>query len=179
MQFAREVGLKRITKYIMFTLWHGVFDLLLFSPLRIFWMRLGGASVGKNTIVDKIKFINLDRAGLKGLKIGDNCFVGKDTLIDLAAGIDLKNWVIISPRVTIISHMSVGSKKHPLYKRYPAKASSITIKQAAFVGVSSTILQGVVIGSKSIVGAGALVTNSISDNSLAAGIPAKVVKKIK
>lgn len=39
--------------------------------------------------------------------------------------------------------------------------------------------RGVTIGNNVVIGAGAVVTHDIPDNSLAAGVPAKVIKKIK
>ena len=42
-----------------------------------------------------------------------------------------------------------------------------------------TILPGVSIGDNVVVGAGAVVTKDIPDNSLALGVPARVIKKIE
>jgi len=53
------------------------------------------------------------------------------------------------------------------------------IKKGASVGSSSTIMCGITIGENSIIGAGAVVTKDVPPNSIAAGVPAKVIKKIK
>ncbi len=47
------------------------------------------------------------------------------------------------------------------------------------IGANSTILPNLNIGKNVIVGAGAVVTKDIPDNSVVAGIPAKIIKKIK
>lgn len=59
------------------------------------------------------------------------------------------------------------------------KTSPIVIKSGVFIGASSIILKGVTIGSKSIVGAGSVVTKNIPDNEIWAGNPAKFIKKIE
>ena len=46
-----------------------------------------------------------------------------------------------------------------------------------WLGGNVTVLPGVTIGNNVVVGAGAVVTKDIPDNSLAVGIPAKVVRK--
>lgn len=44
------------------------------------------------------------------------------------------------------------------------------------IGSNAVILPGVTIGDNSTIGAGAVVTQSIAPNSIAVGVPAKVVK---
>ncbi|MFA6980592.1 MAG: DapH/DapD/GlmU-related protein [Ignavibacteriaceae bacterium] len=53
------------------------------------------------------------------------------------------------------------------------------MKKGASVGSSSTILCGVTVGENAIVGAGSVVTKDVPANSIVAGVPAKVIKKIK
>jgi acetyltransferase-like isoleucine patch superfamily enzyme len=53
------------------------------------------------------------------------------------------------------------------------------IKKGASIGSSSTIMCGITIGENSIVGAGAVVTKDVPPNSVVAGVPAKVIKKLK
>ena len=47
-----------------------------------------------------------------------------------------------------------------------------------WLGGNVTVLPGVTIGNNVVVGAGAVVTKDIPDNSLALGVPARVVRKI-
>jgi maltose O-acetyltransferase len=52
----------------------------------------------------------------------------------------------------------------------------VFIGENTFIGVGAMILPGVSIGRECIIGAGAVVTKSIPDNSVAVGVPAKVVE---
>jgi acetyltransferase-like isoleucine patch superfamily enzyme len=54
----------------------------------------------------------------------------------------------------------------------------ISIGNDVYIGVNSIILAGVTIGDRCIIGAGSVVTKSISGNSVAVGVPAKVVKTV-
>ena len=172
-----EITIKRIIKYSIFALWQWVFELLPFHPLRIFWMRLGGAKIGKACIIDKIDFINLDRMGLKGLKIGKECFIGRGAMLDLAGKLVLENQVTVSSRAILLTHFSVGFSNHPLIKKYPKCVKKTILKNACFVSVGSIIFPGVELGEQSIIAAGSVVRTNVPANSLVAGVPAKIKRK--
>ena len=52
----------------------------------------------------------------------------------------------------------------------------IVVGDDVYIGNNAIILPGVVIGSNVVIGAGAVVTKNIPDNSVAVGVPAKVIK---
>lgn len=54
----------------------------------------------------------------------------------------------------------------------------ISVGSDTWIGGNVTIIGGVKIGKNVIIGAGAVVTKDIPDNSIAVGVPAKVVKKL-
>lgn len=174
----KEVGLKRIIKYLIMEIWYAVFLLLPYSPLRIWWLRLGGAKVGRGSFIERIYLMNLDRTGLTGLVMGRDCYVGPLALLDLAGKISLGDQVTIAAKTTILSHHSVGWGSHPLLKFYPKKVLCTQIESGAAVGVNSVILPGVIIGPETMVAAGSVVTKNLPGGVLAAGTPAVVKKKL-
>lgn len=173
-----EIGFKRIIKYFFSGLWQWIFDLLPFSPLRILWLSIGGAKIGKNCVIEAIDFMNLDRLGLKGLIIGKDCYLGTGTLLDLAGKITLGNQVTVAARSIILSHISVGFSDHPLLKYYPKKILSTRLESGSVLGVASIILPGMVIGKNSLVAAASVVTKNVADQVMVAGSPASFKKKL-
>ena len=79
----------------------------------------------------------------------------------------------------------MDSDWHPLWppeKRntYPGNEhdEGVEIGKNVFIGQNVFILKGVTIGDNSVIGAGSVVTHSIPADSLAAGVPAKVIRKL-
>jgi len=61
---------------------------------------------------------------------------------------------------------------------YLELTAPINVGNDVYFGLKATILPGVTIGNRVIIGAGAVVTKDIPDNSVAVGVPARVVKMV-
>ncbi|MBI3342556.1 acyltransferase [Candidatus Gottesmanbacteria bacterium] len=149
------------------------------SPLRVMFLRLFGARIGKNTVIERIRLINLYRTGIVGLSIGNNCFLGDGVTLDLAEGISLKDDVSLSFDVTVLTHTNVGYKNHPVQQYIPSFAKPVRLQIGCFVGVRSVILPGVDIGEGAAVAAGAIVTRDVPPKTLVGGVPAKTIRRFK
>lgn len=63
-------------------------------------------------------------------------------------------------------------------KRGGMFAKPVKICDKVWIGARVTICPGVTIGEGAIVGAGAVVTKDVPPRTVAAGVPAKIIKKI-
>lgn len=167
-----------ITRFVIYSFVKIFFGFMFLPPLRKIFLEVLGAKVGNSTNIMAIKFFNEHRTGFSNLEIGDDCFIGDETLIDLYGSVKIENQVTIAQRVNILSHTNVGYSDHPLQKLFPKKIEGVIIKKGAVVGSASTILPGVTIGEKSFVAAGSVVTSNVPPNTLVAGVPAKTKKKL-
>ena len=110
----------------------------------------------------------------KHIQIGRNVFINHAcTFLDLG-GIIIEDDVLIGPKVSIIT------ENHPVSpnERKVLNLKSVIVKRNSWIGANATILPGVTIGENSVVAAGAVVTKDVPANTVVAGIPAKVIKKI-
>lgn len=113
---------------------------------------------------------------------GKNIHIGSDftgnfnlTILDIRE-VYIGDHVMIGPNTLITT---VNHPLDPLKRRkYMATAEPVTIGNDVWIGGNVTILPGVKIGNNVVVGAGAVVTKDIPDNSLALGVPARVVREI-
>lgn len=89
--------------------------------------------------------------------------------------ISLGNNVHITDGVKFITHDG-GTLIYRQYVPDLEITKPIVIGNDVFIGMNSLILPGVTIGSNVVIGAGSVVTRDIPSNSVAAGVPAKVIK---
>jgi len=113
-----------------------------------------GATVGKNCKISSHSFI------CEGVHLGDNVFIGH--------GVMFTNDLF--PRATNAD----GSMQSDA----DWKLVETIVKNGASIGSNATILAGIVIGENALIGAGAVVTRDVADNTVVAGVPARIIKKI-
>ena len=113
-----------------------------------------GATVGKNCKISSHSFI------CEGVHLGDNVFIGH--------GVMFTNDLF--PRATNAD----GSMQSDA----DWKLVETIVKNGASIGSNATILAGIVIGENALIGAGAVVTRNVADNTVVAGVPARIIKKI-
>jgi maltose O-acetyltransferase len=173
-----EVGWRRAARFGFMTLAMVPYRCALVPPLRVAWLRLLGARIGGSVVLHDVRFFNLYRRGLRGLEVGDQCFLGDECLLDLAEEVRLDPQVTLAERVTILTHTNVGYRDHPLQAHFPPMAAPVTIGRGSFVGANVTILPGVRIGEGSFVAAGAVVPADVPAHTLVAGVPARVMRTL-
>lgn len=102
------------------------------------------------------------------VKIGDRVTIKCG--VQIWDGITLEDDVFIGPNVTFTNDIFPRSRQHLC--EYPATL----IKKGASIGANATILPGIVIGEKAMVGAGAVVTKDVPPNAVVVGNPAKIIR---
>lgn len=112
-------------------------------------------------------------SSFENLKIGENC------AINAFVHIWANETVTIGNNSMLAAHVQLATSTHD-YNHRPYRDKRIdrpiTIGNNVWVGGGAIILPGVTIGDNSVIGAGSVVTKDIPENSLAYGVPAKVVK---
>ncbi|QQS34909.1 MAG: N-acetyltransferase [Ignavibacteriales bacterium] len=114
----------------------------------------------------------------KNSTVGKNCKISSHTFI--CEGVHIEDNVFIGHNVTFINdkYPRATNLDGSMQTESDWKVEETFIKKGASIGSSSTILCGVTVGENAIVGAGAVVTKSVPANTIVAGVPAKVIKKL-
>jgi len=133
---------------------------------------------------------------LYGCEIGDDSKVG--------AFVEIQKGVLIGKRVKVSSHtficegvtiedeVFIGHGVMFTNDKYPRAANTdgtlqteadwtvtpTLIKRGASIGSNATIICGVTIGERAIVGAGSVVTHDVPPEAIVAGVPARSIRKI-
>lgn len=115
----------------------------------------------------------------KGVTIGKNCHIGdpKTITIDLTRPylVEIGDNVRINKGFTLLTHDFASSVLQNIYGEFIPSSGKVKIGNNVYFAQKCTILKGVTIGNNCIIGYGSLVTKDIPDNSVVAGVPAKVI----
>ena len=110
----------------------------------------------------------------KNIVVGKNVFINACCKFQDQGGITIGNGVLIGHNVTLAT---LNHDERPQFRQniYP---KPIKIGDNVWIGSNATILQGVTIGDGAIIGANAVVTKDVPENTIVAGVPAKIIRKV-
>lgn len=146
--------------------------------------------LGKN--VKLSKFINLygctigDHSKIgafvevqKNARIGKNCKISSHTFI--CEGVTIQDNVFVGHNVTFINDTfpRATNSKGKIKTEDDWKVERTLVKKGASIGSGATILGNIMIGENAIVGAGSVVTNDVPPNSIVAGNPAQILRRME
>ena len=100
-------------------------------------------------------------------KLGDETDIGAFTYINAQFGVIIGDFVQIGSHCSIYSVSTIDNKE-----------GKVELKKNCKIGSHSVLMPGVTVGKNSIIGAHSFVNTDISDNVIAVGVPARVIKKI-
>ncbi len=111
-----------------------------------------------------------------GIRIGDRCGIGAGCFLAGQGGIELGDDVIIGPGVRIFSENHRFDAIGKTIREQGESRLGVTIGSDVWIGAGAIIVDGVRIGSGCVIAAGAVVTESVPPMSVAAGVPARVIR---
>lgn len=122
-----------------------------------------------------------EQADIYTLEIGNDVQINDSCHIAAVEKVVIGDNVLIASRVFISDHDHGGSTLEELHchpSDRPLMSAPVYIDNDVWIGEGVTILKGVTIGKNAVIGAGAVVTKDIPAYTVAAGIPAKVIKDL-
>ena len=168
--------------------------------LKLFWGAIGrGTTIFKPLLAINSEYVqigahSLIRAGcrievaLHGQPWRPRLSIGDNVNIEQHVHIICHDTIEIGDNVSITGHSAIVDVSHPIAALHrgqkigdaidPAR-SSVVIGRDSFIGFGTTILPNTRIGQRCVIGAGSVVSGTIPDDAIAAGVPAKVIGSTK
>jgi len=107
---------------------------------------------------------------MMGAVINIGSVIGEGTMIDMNA--------VLGGRATVGKNCHIGAGSVIAGVIEPPSATPVIIEDEVLVGANCVILEGVRIGRGSVIAAGSVVTKDVEHGSVAAGTPARILKKV-
>ena len=138
----------------------------IFHPTLV---NLYGCSVGDDTKIGT--FVEIQ----KNASVGARCKISSHTFI--CEGVTIEDEVFIGHGVMFTNdlHPRATNPDGSPQSEADWQVNPTRVRQGASIGSNATILAGVTIGIGALVGAGAVVTRSVPDFAIVAGVPARIV----
>jgi acetyltransferase-like isoleucine patch superfamily enzyme len=104
----------------------------------------------------------------ENLKLGKYVDIGAFTYINAKNNVAMEDYVQLGSHCSIYSLSTIDNKEGP-----------VLLKKNCRIGTHSVVMPGVTIGENAIVGAFSFVNRDVPDNTVAYGIPVKIIRKLK
>ena len=156
-------------KFCMFCV-NKIFKGAKFFAIKRMLLNAAGYKVGKNSKIVSPIIIN------GSLRIGENCWIGKNFIINGNAMVMIGDNCDIAPEVICnTGGHEIGSN---FRRAGMGECKDIIIGKGCWICARSTILRGVKIGDGCVVAACACVVRDVPDNVLIGGVPAKIIREL-
>jgi maltose O-acetyltransferase len=110
------------------------------------------------------------------IHLGENVFFNFNCIVLDVCKVTIGDYALFGPGVQILTPLHPENAE---LRRQHEFGKPITIGSDVWVGGGALILAGVTIGSRSIIGAGSVVTRDIPDGVMAAGNPCRVLRPVR
>ncbi len=148
-------------------------DVVLGRDVKIYaFVNLYGCRVGDETRIGT--FVEIQ----KGASVGARCKISSHTFV--CEGVEIEDEVFVGHGVMFINDRLPRATRADGAPQTGEdwKLERTIVRRGASIGSNATILGGVVVGARAIVGAGAVVTRDVSPGAVVAGNPARIIKTV-
>jgi UDP-2-acetamido-3-amino-2,3-dideoxy-glucuronate N-acetyltransferase len=137
------------------------------------------SAVGENTRIWAFAHVLPGATIGKDCNVCDHVFIENDVVIGdrvtIKCGVQLWDGLRVADDVFIGPNVTFSNDKYPKSKQYQPKVEETHIGRGASIGGGASVLPGLRIGARAMVGAGAVVTHDVPARAVVSGNPARIV----
>ena len=139
-------------------------------------LKVVGFRIGRGTAFSTLPSLSGDGPIHQRLWIGSDCWFNRECALELGAAITIGKHVLVGPQTMFLTTThTIGDSDHRCGER---QCLPVVVGDGAWIGARVLVLPGVTVGAGAVIAAGAVVNRDVPPNSIAAGVPAKVVRML-
>jgi acetyltransferase-like isoleucine patch superfamily enzyme len=149
-------------------------DVILGKEVKIYdFVNLYGCQIGDYSKIGT--FVEIQ----KGSTVGRRCKISSHTFI--CEGVTIEDEVFIGHGVTFINdkYPRATNVRGGLQTETDWVCVPTRIGEGASIGSGATLMCGITVGENAIIGAGSVVLKDVPENTIVAGNPAKILRKVR
>lgn len=144
------------------------------DPAAVFEPAGGKIKIGARTFIDRGVIIR----PLGGhVVVGDDCSVNAYCVLLGGGGIQIGDCTRIAAHSVIVASNHNFSDPDKAIKDQGLTLKGVVIERDVWIGAGARVLDGVVVGTGGVIGAGSVVTRSVESGKVVAGVPAKIISE--
>jgi 2,3,4,5-tetrahydropyridine-2,6-dicarboxylate N-acetyltransferase len=116
------------------------------------------------------------------VEIGDHCVIMMGAVLNIGAVIGERTMidmnVVVGGRAIVGKNCHIGAGTVLAGVIEPPSAEPVIVEDGVLIGANAVVLEGVKVGKGAVVAAGSIVVKDVEPNTVVAGVPAKLLKKV-
>lgn len=116
------------------------------------------------------------------VEIGDNCIIMMGAVLNIGAVIGERTMidmnVVVGGRAIVGKDCHIGAGTVLAGVIEPPNAEPVIIGDNVLIGANAVVLEGIKVGKGAVIAAGSIVIKDVEENTVVAGVPARVIKKV-
>jgi acetyltransferase-like isoleucine patch superfamily enzyme len=137
-----------------------------------------GITLGDNVLIARNTILSCKGGSIS---IGDNTNIGMNCLFQSESRIEVGKNIVVASYCYLVAGGNHGIDRTdiPIIQQPPVSRGGIVVEDNCWLGARATVIDGVTVGHDTVLGAGAVAIRDVPEFSVAAGVPAKVIKNRK
>jgi maltose O-acetyltransferase len=146
------------------------------NRMRTKLLRMAGVKIGSGSTVGGMLFVHGGGRAVSRISIGQNCWINDSCTFDASAAITIGDNVAMGQSVMILTNShELGPSKSRAGR---VIGLPVSIGGGVWIGARTTVLPGVTIGAGALVAAGSVVNRDVDADTMVAGVPARLVRRL-